>query len=273
MASFLVNVDLNNLQLLNLVLQKLTVDPTGIAGKIYYNTASNTVRWHNGTQWADFGSGNGLVVSVNGQTGAVSITATSLGLGNVDNTSDNDKPISAAQLAALNGKADLIGGFVPASQLPAFVDDIIEYDDAATRDLNADGKGEQSGKVYITLNDNKQFRWSGTQYVEVGQSLDGAAIKTLLFSLTDTNNLTDALLSKLNSSTSKFSTNIVGDGTAVSFALTHSMATRDVLVSIYDTDTNEKVLTDVVTNTVNQVTISFGVAPVNGKTYRVVIIG
>lgn len=46
------------------------------------------------------------VSSVNGQTDAVTITKTDVGLGNVDNTSDAAKPISTATQAALNNKAD-----------------------------------------------------------------------------------------------------------------------------------------------------------------------
>jgi heme O synthase-like polyprenyltransferase len=43
-------------------------------------------------------------------TGAVSgITAAMVGLGNVDNTSDADKPISTATQSALNDKASLSG--------------------------------------------------------------------------------------------------------------------------------------------------------------------
>jgi hypothetical protein len=41
------------------------------------------------------------VQSVNGQTGAVTITKGSIGLGNVDNTSDADKPVSTAQANAI----------------------------------------------------------------------------------------------------------------------------------------------------------------------------
>lgn len=52
------------------------------------------------------GGGGGAVDSVNGQTGAVVITKSSIGLGNVDNTSDADKPVSTAQQTALDLKAD-----------------------------------------------------------------------------------------------------------------------------------------------------------------------
>jgi hypothetical protein len=47
------------------------------------------------------------VTSVNGMVGAVVITKADVGLGNVDNTSDLNKPISTATQAALNGKEDV----------------------------------------------------------------------------------------------------------------------------------------------------------------------
>lgn len=50
------------------------------------------------------------VSSVNGQTGVVTITASSVGLGNVNNTSDINKPISSATQSALDGKQDEITG-------------------------------------------------------------------------------------------------------------------------------------------------------------------
>ena len=46
------------------------------------------------------------VQSVNGLTGAVTITKASIGLPNVDNTSDANKPVSTAQLAAIAAKVD-----------------------------------------------------------------------------------------------------------------------------------------------------------------------
>lgn len=46
------------------------------------------------------------------------VTKAQVGLGDVDNTSDLNKPISSATQAALNGKADLVDGKVPSSQLP-----------------------------------------------------------------------------------------------------------------------------------------------------------
>lgn len=62
----------------------------------------------------------------------------------------------------------------------------------------------------------------------------------------------------------------VGDGSATSFALTHSLGTRDVVVSIYDNSTFEEVITDVVLTSTSVVTVSFAVAPASNA-YRVVI--
>lgn len=57
----------------------------------------------NGTNWEQIRT-NHPVDSVNGKTGVVVITKDDVGLGNVDNTSDREKPISAATQSALDGK-------------------------------------------------------------------------------------------------------------------------------------------------------------------------
>ena len=44
------------------------------------------------------------------RTGNINITKTNIGLGNVDNTSDVNKPVSTAQQAALDKKVDKVAG-------------------------------------------------------------------------------------------------------------------------------------------------------------------
>lgn len=61
---------------------------------------------------------NNLVTSVNTRIGDVVIAASDVGLGNVDNTGDFQKPISEDAQALFNVKADLINGLVPVTQLP-----------------------------------------------------------------------------------------------------------------------------------------------------------
>lgn len=58
------------------------------------------------------------------------------------------------------------GGKVPQSQLPSYVDDVLEYANLAS--FPATG---ESGKIYVALDTNKTYRWSGSAYVEISQSL------------------------------------------------------------------------------------------------------
>lgn len=68
--------------------------------------------------------------------------------------------------ALLDGKADLENGKVPASQLPSYVDDVLEY--SSTSSFPATG---ESGKIYVATDTNKTYRWSGSGYVEISESL------------------------------------------------------------------------------------------------------
>jgi len=64
----------------------------------------------------------GPVTSVAGKTGAVSLSKSNVGLGNVNNTSDAAKPVSTAVQAALNAKANLSGAtFTGTVTAPNFV--------------------------------------------------------------------------------------------------------------------------------------------------------
>lgn len=56
--------------------------------------------------WVELRTPTDAVLSVAGKTGAVTLAKVDVGLGSVDNTSDEAKPVSTAQQAALNGKAN-----------------------------------------------------------------------------------------------------------------------------------------------------------------------
>ena len=65
--------------------------------------------------------------------------------------------------AAISGKADLVNGVIPANQLPSYVDDVLEYTDVAL--FPATG---EASKIYVDTTANTTYRWSGTQYVQIG---------------------------------------------------------------------------------------------------------
>lgn len=70
-------------------------------------------------------------------------------------------------LNAPNGVATLgVDGKVPAAQLPAYVDDVLEYATASA--FPATG---EAGKIYVALDTNLTYRWGGSSYVEISQSL------------------------------------------------------------------------------------------------------
>ena len=78
-------------------------------------------------------------------------------------------------------KADLVGGKVPASQLPSYVDDVIEgvMDGDVFIPTDHDADVQASGKIYVDTVTNKAYRWSGSAYVEVSPtpSVDPAPIQ------------------------------------------------------------------------------------------------
>lgn len=68
-----------------------------------------------------------------------------------------------AQKAVANGVASLdSGGKVPSAQLPAYVDDVLEYANLAA--LPATGA---AGVIYVTLDTNNEYRWGGSAYVRL----------------------------------------------------------------------------------------------------------
>ena len=76
----------------------------------------------------------------------------------------------------LSNKADLVAGKIPASQLPAYVDDILEYATFAAFPLVG-----EPGKLYVTLDTNLTYRWSGSAYTEVSKSLAIGITSTTAF--------------------------------------------------------------------------------------------
>lgn len=75
--------------------------------------------------------------------------------------------IATTAKGANNGVAELDStGKVPSSQLPSYVDDVIEYDSLSDFPLTS-----ESGKIYIAKDTNTTYRWSGTAYVAIGSNL------------------------------------------------------------------------------------------------------
>lgn len=83
-----------------------------------------------------------------------------------------DEIIAALQAA----KADLVDGVIPASQLPSYVDDVLEgaiSDDHSSFTLAGETSvcTPETGKIYVDTSTNTTYRWSGSLYVQINSGL------------------------------------------------------------------------------------------------------
>lgn len=100
--------------------------------------------------------------------------------GSKDITITDNTKIPLSQMGVAGGVATLdASGLIPAVQLPSFVDDVLEgyyyngkfYKEAAhTTEIT----GEQ-GKLYVSLDTNIQWRWSGSTWIDIRHQLDIAS--------------------------------------------------------------------------------------------------
>ena len=101
-----------------------------------------------------------------------SVTKSQVGLGNVT----NDSQVKRSEMGVASGVATLdTNGKVPSSQLPSYVDDVIEgyyynsklYNEAAhTTEISG-----ESGKIYIDLHTEKTYRWTGTKFGVISETI------------------------------------------------------------------------------------------------------
>ena len=112
------------------------------------------------SQTAFSGSYNDLTNKPNLSSYLTSITSSNV------TTALGYTPEDPANKNTANGYAGLDGsGLISSSLLPSYVDDVIE----AANYASLPGSGA-SGKIYVTLDTNKTYRWSGSAYVEISAS-------------------------------------------------------------------------------------------------------
>lgn len=99
----------------------------------------------------------------NSGSATITIDKDVVGLGNVT----NDAQVKRSEMGVASGVATLdANGLVPTSQLPSYVDDVLEY----TAKSSFPSTGE-TGKIYVDTSTNKTYRWGGSAYVEISASL------------------------------------------------------------------------------------------------------
>lgn len=121
-------------------------------------------------------------LSTGDANGQIKVTPSSGNAYNVDvkglgsNAYTSTAYIPTSQKGANSGVAELdANGKVPSSQLPSYVDDVINgfyhnskfyEDDEYTHEITG-----ETGKIYIDVSSNKTYRWSGNGYTEISASL------------------------------------------------------------------------------------------------------
>ena len=125
--------------------------------------------------------------------------------------------------------------------------------DTATVDLTYNDNGASAGTISadVILKATNSYLTSAS-----GLAVDISSLETKL--------VTDSFTRKASAS--------VGNGSATSFAVSHNLGSRDVVVNVYDNATWDTVEVDVVRTDTNTVTVSFATAP-GTNAYRVVVIG
>lgn len=91
------------------------------------------------------------------------LLATKFDKSNVAQTTGDSADKVMSQKAAMDSFAHLVNGKVPESQLPSYVDDVVEYD--SKDDFPATG---EEGKIYVDKSTNLTYRWSGSTYIMIG---------------------------------------------------------------------------------------------------------
>lgn len=158
--------------------------------------------------------------------------------------------LNVTQKGSANGVASLDNtGKVPSSQLPSYVDDVVEgyyyggrfYTDSAHTQLIT----PETGKIYVDINTSKAYRWSGSTYVEISQSTIHKYVQQIT----------------IPAKKSDYTTTI-----------THNLHTQDVLFSVYNAS-DQLVMVDGTVSSTNQISLRFyGVYSNNEQTFKIVVI-
>lgn len=119
---------------------------------------------------------NGSSITPSNKTVNVQVSKTTVGLSNVT----NDAQVKRSEMGKANGVATLdSAGKVPAAQLPSYVDDVVEgyYSGGkfyTSKSSSGSYSGEitgEAGKIYVNLDDSKTYRWSGSAYAVISETL------------------------------------------------------------------------------------------------------
>lgn len=301
---FLSNIDMNKNEIQNLVLHSQTSDPTGSEGQIYYNTSTNKVLVHDGSNF----------ISIAGDIESVD-TTTSNQL-TVTNPNGPDVELAIVTAAIANGGT----GLATADQIHTFVTtqtDSIAADTSGTAakvTVTEDTSSNTNFNVVYHNGSNALLDESSTGGFTYNPSTETLSVKNLNVTVKTTQkevelintsggvvfegdtandfettlDVVDATADRtINLPNASGTVQLVGDATrefAVAlnasegtvtkstntYTVTHSLNSRDVACQVYHTSNYDTVHVDVTRATVNTVEVAFGQAVTDGD-YKILI--
>jgi hypothetical protein len=137
-----------------------------------YNDVANEITadlTNTGVSANSYGSASSVAtftVDAKGRLSAAASTAISITATQVSDFSTAVDSRITLQKGQPNGLATLDAtGKVPSAQLPSFVDDVVEYPNLASFPVTG-----EAGVIYVALDTNKTYRWSGSIYIEISPS-------------------------------------------------------------------------------------------------------
>jgi len=273
----LANLNLNNNEIKNVRIDVVTSDPSGFGaaeeGAIIYNSASDLMKYWNGTQW----------VSMKNTDTDVDVSEANLRARLTDITEDvtigdaTDVTITTSGDLTVTGDLTVNGQTTTVNTTELTIEDnLMTLNSGQTgtppTSLRSGIEVERgdTANAILQFNENTD-KWEfsvdgGTSFTELGELPADAStsVKGIIQLATDAEveagtNATKAVTpSSLKAR--EFKTEI-GDGSATSYTVTHNLGTRNVIVQLYDASSYDTVYADVTRTDSDTITIGFTSAP------------
>ena len=282
--NILSNLDLNLNQILNVVVQNLTTEPSDPQiGQMYYNTQKKRMFYYNGSMWEAMDAkdsnptAESIVRTINGGKEKIESSKVKT-LDDKLNKADLIKSINEAEGKIKSEKIEDLDKSITAESIvnkinsgntkisQGVIEGLTEKLGGLETSANADLKKQDAISQASKYTDKKIKDLIGS----APQELD--TLEEISKKLKEDENLRNVLTEGLAKKTGKFVKDI-GDGANTSIVVKHNLKSQDITVTLREKASPFRVVyTDVEITDENTITLKFAKAPKLNE-YRVIVIG